>query len=48
MIETGAANPQNLGSSQAIAVAHLQNLLDVDLAHLIKGQRLPVLIAWEP
>jgi hypothetical protein len=47
-VETGAADAENLRGAKPIAVAHLQHFLDVDLADLIKSERLPVLVTGEP
>ena len=46
-IETGAAEAENVRSPQPVAIAHLKNFVDVDLAHFIKRKRLPILIAGE-
>src|SRR5580692_2988312 len=44
-IQAGAANPQDLGSAQPVAVAHLQHSLDLHLAEIVEGQRPPVLVS---
>lgn len=35
-VKTGAANPENLRRAQPVSIVHLQNFLDVDLAHLVE------------
>jgi hypothetical protein len=47
-VETGAADAENLRGAKPITVAHLQHFLDMDLADLIKSERLPVLVTGEP
>ena len=44
-VQASAADTENLRGAQAIAVTHLQNLLDVVLAHFVKRKRTPVGIA---
>src|SRR6266571_9515948 len=41
-VQAGASNPQNLCGPESITLAHFQHALNVQLAYLIEGQRLPI------
>ena len=47
-VEACAADAENLCRAKAVAVAHLKNFLDVDLADLVERERLPVFITGKP
>ena len=44
-IEAGAANAQDLSGTQAVAVAHLQYLLDMIPSNVVEGERLPIFVS---
>src|SRR5271157_33878 len=46
-VQAGAANAQDLRGAQAVAVAHLQNFLNVVLAHLVQRKRMPLLVVGQ-
>src|SRR5277367_3417314 len=46
-IQTGAAYPEHLRRAEAVAVAHLQDFLDVQLADFVQGEWTPVLVVGE-
>jgi hypothetical protein len=37
-VEAGAADTKNLSGAKAVAIAHLEHLLDVNLANLIQRE----------
>ena len=41
-IQAGSANAEDLRGAKAVAIAHLQNLLDVMLADFVERKRPPV------
>jgi len=46
-IKAGAAYAENLGGAEAVAIAHLKNLLDVVLADFVERKRLPLFVAGQ-
>ena len=47
-VQAGAADAEDLRRSEAVAIAHLEDFLDVVLAHFIERKRMPVLVIGEP
>src|ERR1700739_2928000 len=47
-VQAGAPDSQNLRRAQTVAVAHLQHLLDVNLAHIVERKRAPLFVSCQP
>ena len=46
-VQAGAANSKNLRDAEPVAVAHLQNFLDVQFADFIKAERTPFFVGGQ-
>ena len=46
-VKAGAADAQDLGSAQAVAIAHLKDFLDVVFANFVERERLPVFVSGQ-